>query len=67
MRKPLGTDYADFQAARNYWKVSKKRLKKEGRQSVTNCHRLKMEHTEGPVQIVRTLSDSNMTKISGEN
>ena len=33
----------DYQAARNYWKVLKNRLKKEGSQSVTNCNRLKAE------------------------
>ncbi len=32
----------DFQAARNYWKVLKGRLVKEGSQSVTNCNRLKL-------------------------
>ncbi|NVN99197.1 MAG: hypothetical protein HXX17_07730 [Geobacteraceae bacterium] len=32
----------DFQAARNYWKVLKNRLNKEGSEPVTNCNRLKM-------------------------
>ena len=32
----------DFQAARNYWKVLKNRLKKEGSESVTKCNRLKI-------------------------
>jgi hypothetical protein len=32
----------DYQAARNYWKVLKNRLKKEGSQAVTDCNRLKM-------------------------
>jgi hypothetical protein len=30
----------DFQAARNYWKVLKNRLSKEGSQTVTKCNRL---------------------------
>jgi hypothetical protein len=33
----------DFQAARNYWKVLKNRLNKEGSESVTKCNRLKLE------------------------
>jgi len=33
----------DFQAARNYWKVLKNRLSKEGSESVTKCNRLKLE------------------------
>ena len=38
---------SDYQAARNYWKVLKNRLNKEGSQSVTNCNRLKMEAADG--------------------
>lgn len=37
----------DYQAARNYWKVLKNRLRKEGSQSVTKCNRLKMEAADG--------------------
>ena len=37
----------DYQAARNYWKVLKNRLKKDGSESVTKCNRLKMEAADG--------------------
>jgi DNA-damage-inducible protein D len=37
----------DFQAARNYWKVLKNRLSKEGSESVTGCNRLKLEAADG--------------------
>ncbi|NDH08071.1 MAG: hypothetical protein EBY16_00335 [Gammaproteobacteria bacterium] len=37
----------DFQLARNYWNKLKGRLKKEGNESVTNCHRLKLEAADG--------------------
>jgi hypothetical protein len=37
----------DYQAARNYWKVLKNRLAKDGSQSVTNCNRLKLAATDG--------------------
>ena len=37
----------DFQTARKYWNKLKERLNKEGNQSVTKCHRLKLEATDG--------------------
>ena len=37
----------NYQAARNYWKVLKNRLKKEGSESVTKCNRLKMKALDG--------------------
>ncbi len=32
---------------RNYWKVLKHRLKKEGNESVTNCNQLKLKSSDG--------------------
>ena len=37
----------DHQKARNYWKVLKNRLNKEGSESVTKCNRLKLEAADG--------------------
>lgn len=37
----------DYQTARKYWNKLKERLNKEGSQSVTNCHRLKLEAADG--------------------
>ena len=36
------TQQPDFQAARKYWNKLKTRLKAEGSESVTACHRLKL-------------------------
>lgn len=36
------TEQPDYDHAKNYWKVLKFRLKKEGNESVTNCNQLKM-------------------------
>lgn len=41
------TQQDDYQTARKYWNKLKERLKKEGSQSVTNCHRLKIEAADG--------------------
>jgi len=44
----------DYQAARNYWKVLKNRLKQEGSESVTKCNRLKMEAADGKKYLTDT-------------
>ena len=40
----------DFQLARNYWKVLKNRLAKEGSEVVTKCNRLKMIAEDGKMR-----------------
>lgn len=44
------TNQADFQLARNYWKVLKNRLNKEGSEAVTKCNRLKMKAEDGKLR-----------------
>ena len=41
------TESADYQLARNYWKVLKHRLIKEGLEPVTICHQLKLVASDG--------------------
>jgi hypothetical protein len=36
------TQQPDYQIARKYWNKLKERLAKEGSESVTNCHQLKL-------------------------
>ena len=45
------TDQPTVDRARNYWKVLKSRLKKEGNESVTNCNQLKMEAEDGKLRL----------------
>lgn len=44
------TDQPTHQRARNYWKVLKNRLLKEGNETVTNCNRLKMLAEDGKMR-----------------
>ncbi len=37
----------DYQTSRKYWNKLKERLKKEGSQSVTDCHQLKLPASDG--------------------
>lgn len=41
------TDSTDYQTARKYWNKLHQRLKEEGNESVTNCHRLKLTAADG--------------------
>ena len=41
------TDQPDLEHSRNYWKVLKYRLKKEGAELVTNCNQLKLLASDG--------------------
>lgn len=41
------TQQPDYQTARKYWNKLKERLSKEGSQSVTSCHRLKLPAADG--------------------
>lgn len=41
------TEQPTVERARNYWKVLKSRLKKEGNELVTNCNQLKLQSDDG--------------------
>ena len=48
------TDQPNFQGARNYWKVLKHHLVKEGNKTVTNCNQLKMEAEDGKMRMTES-------------
>jgi hypothetical protein len=53
----------DYQTARNYWKVLKNRLKKEGSQSVTNCNRLKLTAADGKKYLSDVASPETLLRL----
>ena len=57
------TDQTDYQAARNYWKVLKHRLKKEGNETVTNCNRLKMLTADGKMRLTDVADTEQLLRL----
>ena len=57
------TQQPSYQAARNYWKVLKNRLKKEGSQLVTNCNRLKMTAHDGKMRLTDAASAETLLRL----
>ncbi|MCK9352348.1 MAG: BRO family protein [Candidatus Paceibacterota bacterium] len=57
------TEQDDFLLARNYWNQLKKRLKQEGNQSVTNCHRLKMIAQDGKMRETDVANPETLLRI----
>ena len=57
------TQQPDFQAARNYWKVLKNRLRKEGSESVTNCNRLKLPAADGKSYLTDVASVETLLRL----
>lgn len=53
----------DFQAARNYWKVLKNRLNKEGGETVTKCNRLKMTTADGKKRFIDVASAEILLRL----
>jgi hypothetical protein len=57
------TRQGDYQAARNYWKVLKNRLRKEGSESVTNCNRLKLSAADGKSYLTDVASAETLLRL----
>ncbi|HEX9079519.1 MAG TPA: BRO family protein [Desulfuromonadaceae bacterium] len=54
---------SDFQTARNYWKVLKNRLNKEGSEVVTNCNRLKLVAEDGKMRLTDVASPETLLRL----
>lgn len=57
------TDQQDFQTARNYWKVLKNRLGKEGSQVVTKCNRLKLPAEDGKLRLTDVADPETLLRL----
>ena len=57
------TDAKDYQVARNYWKVLKKRLKDEGAEPVTNCNQLKLKSADGKMRLNDVANTEQLLRI----
>lgn len=57
------TDSTDYQTARNYWKVLKNRLLKEGNQTVTNCNQLKMPASDGRMRLTDAATAEQLFRL----
>jgi hypothetical protein len=53
----------DFQGARDYWKVLKHRLKKEGNETVTNCNRLKLLAIDGKLRLTDVADTEQLLRL----
>ncbi len=59
----LLTDQDDFQKARKYWNKLKERLLAEGNETVTNCHQLKMEATDGKMRFTDVADTEQLLRL----
>ncbi|MBP3762854.1 MAG: Bro-N domain-containing protein [Bacteroidales bacterium] len=52
-----------YQLARNYWKVLKHRMSKEGNETVTNCNQLKMRTPDGKMRLTDVADTKQLLRI----
>jgi len=54
---------SDYQTTRKYWNKLKERLKKEGNESVTNCHQLKLEAADGKKYLTDVANPETLLRL----
>lgn len=57
------TEQPDLEHARNYWKVLKHRLIKEGNETVTNCNRLKLQAEDGKMRLTDVADQEQLFRL----
>jgi hypothetical protein len=57
------TEADSYEAARNYWKVTKHRLIKEGNELVTNCNQLKLKAADGKRRFTDVATTEELLRI----
>ncbi len=57
------TGQETHQGSRNYWKVLKSRLLKEGNETVTNCNRLKLEAEDGKMRLTDVADTEQLFRL----
>ncbi len=57
------TDSLDYQTARKYWNKLKERLIKEGNETVTNCHQLKLPAADGKMRLTDVATTEQMFRV----
>ena len=56
-------DSKDFLTARKYWNKLKERLKKEGNETVSNCHQLKLEAVDGKMRLTDVADTEQLFRL----
>ena len=57
------TEQPNHQGARNYWKVLKNRMSKEGNETVTNCNQLKMIAPDGKMRLTDVADTEQLLRL----
>ena len=57
------TEQNNYQTARKYWNKLKERLKKEGNETVTNCHQLKMKAADGKMRLTDVADTEQLLRL----